>query len=155
RQQCGAGLRTLQSNHGAAVGILRGGRPAEARGFALSEAARQRRRHRRGRVVFCLRPGRLDHRPDPQPRRPEGLMESLAYLRDNRERILGDLIEFASIPSVSTDPLYAESMARASAWVAERMRKAGLENVRINRTSGHSIVTSTWTGAAGAPTILI
>ena len=82
-------------------------------------------------------------------------MQSLDYIRENRERILGELIEFASIPSVSTDPSYAEGMARGSAWVAERMRKAGLENVRINPTSGHSIVTSTWTGAAGAPTILI
>ena len=82
-------------------------------------------------------------------------MQSLDYIRENREGILGELIEFASIPSVSTDPLYAEGMARASAWVAERMRKAGLENVRINPTSGHSIVTSTWTGAAGASTILI
>ena len=69
-------------------------------------------------------------------------MQSLDYIRENRERILGELIEFASIPSVSTDPSYAEGMARGSAWVAERMRKAGLENVRINPTSGHSIVTN-------------
>lgn len=82
-------------------------------------------------------------------------MQSLDYIREHRERFLAELIEFASIPSVSTDPSYAEGMARGAAWVAERMRKAGLENVRINPTSGHSIVTSTWTGAPDAPTILV
>jgi acetylornithine deacetylase/succinyl-diaminopimelate desuccinylase-like protein len=77
------------------------------------------------------------------------------YLRENRERILAELVAFASIPSVSTDPAYAEGMAQGASWVAGQMRQAGLENVRINPTRGHAIVTGTWTGAPGAPTILI
>jgi acetylornithine deacetylase/succinyl-diaminopimelate desuccinylase-like protein len=82
-------------------------------------------------------------------------MQPEDYLRDNRERILAELVDFASIPSVSTDPAYAEGMARGAEWVAGQMRQAGLENVRINPTAGHPVVTATWTGAAGAPTILI
>ena len=81
-------------------------------------------------------------------------MQSLDYIRENRERILGELIEFASIPSVSTDPAYAEGMARGGLG-GRADAQAGLENVRINPTSGHPIVTSDWLGAAGAPTVLV
>jgi acetylornithine deacetylase/succinyl-diaminopimelate desuccinylase-like protein len=82
-------------------------------------------------------------------------MESLEYLRQHRERILGELMAFASIPSVSTDPAYATGMERGAAWLAERMRKAGLQDVRINPTPGQAIVTGSWTGAPAAPTILV
>jgi acetylornithine deacetylase/succinyl-diaminopimelate desuccinylase-like protein len=52
----------------------------------------------------------------------------------HRQAILDDLIAFASIPSVSTDPAYSAHIAEAAQWVAERMRCAGLENVKIRPT---------------------
>jgi len=82
-------------------------------------------------------------------------MKPLDYAEANRARILEELIAFASIPSVSTDPAYAKHIAEGSEWVAERMRRAGLENVKINPTEGHPIVTCDWLHAEGAPTILI
>ena len=39
------------------------------------------------------------------------------YLRTHHDRIVAELVEFASIPSVSTDPAYAAGMAAAASWV--------------------------------------
>ena len=39
-----------------------------------------------------------------------------AYLQANRERILAELVEFVSIPSVSTDPAYADGVQRRPGW---------------------------------------
>src|SRR5271169_6715763 len=79
----------------------------------------------------------------------------LDYVATHRQAILDDLIAFASIPSVSTDPAYAAHIGEAAEWVASRMRQAGLENVRIDPTEGHPVVTSDWLHAEGAPTILV
>ena len=83
---------------------------------------------------------------------PKGPLE---YVTENRQAILDDLIAFASIPSVSTDPAYAAHIQEGAAFVAERMRRAGLENIRINPTEGHPVVTADWLHAKGAPTILV
>ncbi len=82
-------------------------------------------------------------------------MDPLAYAEERREETLRELVEFARIPSVSTDPAYAAHIGEAAAWVAERMRRAGFEEVRINPTEGHPIVTCSWLKAPGAPTILV
>ena len=82
-------------------------------------------------------------------------MGALEYVEARRAEILDELIAFASIPSVSTDPAYAKHIAEAAEWVAERMRRAGLEHVTINPTEGHPVVTADWLHAKGAPTILV
>jgi len=79
----------------------------------------------------------------------------LAYAEAHGEEILQELVAFASIPSVSTDPAYKAHIGKASEWVAERMRRAGFEGVTINPTAGHPIVTGSWLAAPGAPTILV
>ena len=79
----------------------------------------------------------------------------LEYATERKAEILNELIAFARIPSVSTDPAYLQGITAGSEWVAERMRRAGLENVQINPTSGHPVVTCDWLHAEGAPTILI
>ena len=82
-------------------------------------------------------------------------MTPLAYLEGKQDEILRRLIAFASIPSVSTDPAYKDGIARASAWVAEQLTAAGMQNVRINPTAGHPIVTADWLGAPGKPTVFL
>jgi acetylornithine deacetylase/succinyl-diaminopimelate desuccinylase-like protein len=77
------------------------------------------------------------------------------YLRDRHDEILADLMAFTRIPSVSTDPAYADGVRAGAEWVAARMRTAGLEAVAVRETGGHPCVTGHWLHAAGAPTILI
>ena len=79
----------------------------------------------------------------------------LEYLEANRARLVHDLIAFARIPSVSTDLAYRGEVHRAAGWVAERLRAAGLEAVRIHSTAGHPVVTAEWLHAQGAPTLLV
>ncbi len=82
-------------------------------------------------------------------------MSALDYLDRNYQTVLDDLIAFASIPSVSTDPAYASGMRDGAGWVADRLRRAGLENAAVRQTGGHPVVTASWLGAPDAPTILI
>ena len=78
-----------------------------------------------------------------------------AYLQANRERILAELVEFVSIPSVSTDPAYAEGVQQAAAWVADKLNAAGPLNARVIPTAGHPLVYGEWLGRPGAPTIIV
>jgi acetylornithine deacetylase/succinyl-diaminopimelate desuccinylase-like protein len=79
----------------------------------------------------------------------------LADLTANRQRTLGELIELASIPSVSTDPVHAADITRAAAWVVSAIKKAGPFSVRTFDTRRHPIIYAEWLGAPGARTVLI
>jgi acetylornithine deacetylase/succinyl-diaminopimelate desuccinylase-like protein len=81
---------------------------------------------------------------------------SLAYAHQHQARFLEELIEFASIPSVSTDPLRKEDILRAAQWVADRLSKLGMANVKIFPTKGHPVVYADFNAPdRAAPTILI
>ncbi len=82
-------------------------------------------------------------------------MTPLDYLQAQRARLLDELLAFARIPSVSTDPAHQGEVRRAAGWVAERLAAAGLEGVRIHASEGHPVVTAEWLRAPGAPTLLI
>jgi len=79
----------------------------------------------------------------------------LEYLAAHHDRTLRELIEFARIPSVSTDPTHRDDIARAAAWVAAQLRQAGPIAVRDLSTGGHPVVYGEWLGAPGAPTLLV
>ena len=79
----------------------------------------------------------------------------LAHLRANHDRILDQLVEFASIPSVSTDPAHASDIERAAQWVATTVAAAGPFAVRILPTGGNPIVYGEWLGAPGKPTLVV
>ncbi|MDE3126604.1 MAG: dipeptidase [Gemmatimonadota bacterium] len=79
----------------------------------------------------------------------------LEHLRSRRESILGALVEFASIPSVSTDPAHAADMKAAARWVADRLRAAGPFRVEVMPTAGNPVVYGEWLGAPGRPTVLV
>jgi acetylornithine deacetylase/succinyl-diaminopimelate desuccinylase-like protein len=79
----------------------------------------------------------------------------LEYLSAHQGRILSELIEFARIPSVSTDPRHKADITRAAEWVAAQLKEAGIAEVRIMPTAGHPVVYAEWLGAPGAPTLLV
>ena len=76
-------------------------------------------------------------------------------LADNELQYLRELAEFVAIPSVSTDPAHAADVRRGVKWVANRLRKAGPVEVEIWETPRHPAVFGRWSGAPGAPTVLI
>jgi acetylornithine deacetylase/succinyl-diaminopimelate desuccinylase-like protein len=79
----------------------------------------------------------------------------LAHLEANHQRILAELIEFAAIPSVSTDPARAADMKVAACWVAAALESAGPFAVRTIRTAGNPVVYAEWLGAPGKLTVLV
>lgn len=83
------------------------------------------------------------------------LADVLEYLERNRDRALAELIELASIPSVSTAPEHAADVTRAAEWVAAALRRAGPLDVRIMPTARHPVVYAEWLGARGARTVLV
>ena len=79
-----------------------------------------------------------------------------ALLTSGFDGYVAELKEFCCIPSVSTDPAYADGMRRTAEWVARRLSAAGMSNVEIAQTGGHPAVLAEWMGApAVAPTVLV
>ncbi len=79
----------------------------------------------------------------------------LAHLRAHHERILAEVIEFAAIPSVSTDPAHAADVENAARWVAAAVTSAGPFTTRTIPTAGNPVVYAEWRGAPGRPTVLV
>ncbi|MEP7347042.1 MAG: peptidase M20, partial [Gemmatimonadaceae bacterium] len=79
----------------------------------------------------------------------------LELLEANHDRILAELIAFAAIPSVSTDPGHAADIEAAAQWVEAALNSAGPFTVRTIATSGNPIVYGEWLGAPGRLTVLV
>jgi acetylornithine deacetylase/succinyl-diaminopimelate desuccinylase-like protein len=77
------------------------------------------------------------------------------YLSEHQGRFEAELLDFLRIPSVSALPQHTTDVLRAGEWVAERMRAAGIEGVRVLPTAGHPVVYGEWLHAPGKPTVLI
>ncbi|HXO27122.1 MAG TPA: M20/M25/M40 family metallo-hydrolase, partial [Thermoanaerobaculia bacterium] len=77
----------------------------------------------------------------------------LARVEAEKQVYLDELEDFLRIPSISTDPDYASDVWRASEFVLDKLRAAGLTAERIE-TAGHPLVYGEWLGAAGKPTVL-
>ena len=83
-------------------------------------------------------------------------MESAAvsYVRNHQERFLGELKDLLRIPSISTLPEHKDDVRRAAEFLAQEMRRIGLENVEVIATAGHPLVYADWLHASGKPTVL-
>ncbi len=79
----------------------------------------------------------------------------LDHLLGDHDGILDRLIEYARIPSVSTDAAYADGMAAARKLLAGRLEAAGFNNVKQIAKGGHPAVYGEWLGLSGAPTYLV
>jgi acetylornithine deacetylase/succinyl-diaminopimelate desuccinylase-like protein len=79
---------------------------------------------------------------------------AVAYARENQKRFLNELKDLLRIPSVSTAPEHKSDVQRAAEYVANDLRRIGMENVEIIATKGHPLIYADWLHAAGAPTVL-
>ena len=62
------------------------------------------------------------------------------YLDKNQERFLNELLDWLRIPSISADPAFAKNVHEAAAFVAEKLKSVGADNVSIEETAGYPIV---------------
>src|SRR5438093_6695574 len=79
----------------------------------------------------------------------------ISFIKQNKDRYVADLVEFLKIPSVSSNSSHNKDTERCAHFVADMMRKVGLERVEVFKTSGHPIVYSEWCKAPGRPTVLV
>lgn len=82
------------------------------------------------------------------------MTEWKSYIQQNKDTYLNDLVEFLRIPSVSTVPERREDVRRAAQWTANRLRRAGIDEVRIMETAGHPLVYAERIESQGKPTVL-
>jgi len=83
------------------------------------------------------------------------MQKALEYARKHHDRFVGELVEFLKIPSVSTDPAYADEVARAAQWLADHLRTLGVSDGRAESTNGHPIVVGECLAAGDSPTVLV
>ena len=76
------------------------------------------------------------------------------FVHQNEKRYLDELFELLRIPSVSTLPEHKQDVARAAQFVADALRRAGLEHVEVIQTRRHPLVYADWLHASGKPTVL-
>src|SRR5690554_1832415 len=77
------------------------------------------------------------------------------YVEQNKQRFLDELFELLRFPSVSADPKYAGDVKKTAAYVAQKLRDAGADNVEICPTAGHPIVYGEKLVDPAKPTILV
>ncbi len=77
-----------------------------------------------------------------------------AYCESHREAYLDELKGWIAIPSVSADPEHRPDVRRCCERLVARMREIGLD-AQVLETQGNPIAYGSWSGAAGAPTVLI
>jgi acetylornithine deacetylase/succinyl-diaminopimelate desuccinylase-like protein len=75
---------------------------------------------------------------------------------DARQGAYGDdLAAFVRIPSVSTYPEHKLDIGAAAVWIAARLQRAGVPEVRTVDTPGNSVVVGRWLVDEALPTVVI
>lgn len=77
----------------------------------------------------------------------------LEHIHTDHDAAVRRLMDFARIPSVSTEPAYTPHVQEAAHWVASRLREAGLV-AELWPTQGHPCVYAESPDVEGGPTIL-
>lgn len=77
------------------------------------------------------------------------------FIQKNQERYIKELGEFIAIPSISTQPEHSKDVERCAHWLADHLKKIGLEHVEVVSTAMHPIVYADWLHAPGKPTLLL
>ena len=80
---------------------------------------------------------------------------ALDYARREGSRFVGELQEFVRFPSISAEPRHAADVRKCAAWLANQLRRIGLDTVKILPTPRHPVVFGQWKKTPGRPTVLI
>jgi acetylornithine deacetylase/succinyl-diaminopimelate desuccinylase-like protein len=77
------------------------------------------------------------------------------FVEREQARMLGELNEFLSIPSISALPAHAADCRRAAEWLRGHLEKLGCPTVSIIEGPGHPVVWAESPRVPDAPTLLI
>ena len=82
-------------------------------------------------------------------------LRAIAFAHRHRSRFVAELKEFVRFPTVSSQSGHSRDLANCAAWLAEHLKRIGLDQVRIVPTRYHPIVYAASQRVPGRPTILI
>ena len=77
------------------------------------------------------------------------------FARSNQPRFLDELKTLLRIPSISTLDEHKPDIQKAADFVANELRRIGMENVEIVPTKLHPLIYADWLHAPGKPTVLM
>src|SRR3954468_22747557 len=79
---------------------------------------------------------------------------AVEFARSNQQRFLNELKDLLRIPSVSTLEEHKADVKKAAIFVADELRRIGMENVEVIATKGHPLIYADWLHSSGKPTVL-
>jgi acetylornithine deacetylase/succinyl-diaminopimelate desuccinylase-like protein len=77
------------------------------------------------------------------------------YIQENKEKFLNELLDLLRIPSISADPVYANSVKQTAESVSNHLKIAGADRIEIFETAGFPIVYGEKMIDASLPTVLV
>ena len=78
-----------------------------------------------------------------------------AYIEQNQQRFLDELLDLLRIPSISADSQYKDDVNKAAEFVRQKLEDAGVENTELCPTAGYPIVYGDKIIDASLPTVLV
>ncbi len=78
-----------------------------------------------------------------------------AYIEQNQQRFLDELLDLLRIPSISADSQYKDDVNKAAEFVRQKLADAGVENTELCPTAGYPIVYGDKIIDASLPTVLV
>lgn len=82
-------------------------------------------------------------------------LRPLSYAHSQRDAFLRELQNFIRFPTVSAQPRHAGDLKKCAAWLADHLKRVGLEHAEVIPTHRHPIVYAEWRHAPRQPTVLI
>lgn len=83
-------------------------------------------------------------------------MENLkAYVEQNSDRFLSELMEWLRIPSVSAKEAHKDDMYKAANWIVARLIADGADKAEVYKTEGHPVVYGEKIIDKKLPTVLV
>ncbi len=83
------------------------------------------------------------------------LQEVLNFATQQSDRFVGQLMDLLKIKSISTDPSYKVEIRKAASWLVDDLTRIGLDNVMLNETNGHPVITAEKIVDPELPTVLV
>ncbi len=88
------------------------------------------------------------------------MQNALTYAQKHADPFVEQLTDWLRIPSISTDPAYDADTRRAADWLADDLRRIGMQTVEVMETGssaspGHPIVYAEHRASETAPTVLV
>ena len=89
------------------------------------------------------------------PQKNLKMNQTQAFISNNKERFLNELMALLRIPSVSADSKYSGDVKACADALSENLKNIGLSNVQVYPTAGHPIVYGEKIIDPSFPTVLI